>query len=886
MRRTSNVLLAVTWTPNQFVAVGTNGELMSSSSGFVWATQSSGVTNTLRDICFGRGALTAVGEGGSIVTSADGTNWIKRISGTSAQLNAVAYGHGSLVAVGNGGTILESGAVTPPPLRELVGLSVFGPETLESGISASYRCLATYTDGSSEDVSRSANTHFLALSHEGIQLETARFFGNTFYAETTTNTEVFLVSSTHHDSTGGRAANPIAVTLTAPFSVQISARIEGVHFIEGFPIFHVLFQASSSGALDSAMTFNWDIGDDDGEFNNGSGEEQSIMLPGGRTYLIGVKATQSSPLKAATARFYFALNKGKQDAQEPDTWTVPDIIAGTVKNSRNAELIQADLAKAKNGLIVLIHGFCAAPTNQWLSNMASAIELRLFMEHVPAPAVVLYDWKEMADPDCFRGRSPSCPASFSPSRFFDIKDDLWTVRSYGIAQGHILADWIKQRLDSGTIARNATIHLIGHSAGGFVAGECATVLKQMGILVHQTTMLDTPHPFRRHIEELRNPQRVERYISSCFGESAPEVDATGCSDAKLDQCPGLLQFLNHKRFPCQTIVQPDVYYRRQEVASNPSPDLVEAHEYSHEWYSNSIANISVTNGFWYSPWLGHSFPEVASIKSREAAVFQEIRIPLEAFNSFGAVIVSNGNYIIQEEANAGIFTNIAIPIGAERLRFRYRFVQPGDGDFLTVQWSTNVLLYVGLAATAGYTNYISTEVAIPFGGETDTLTFKLVSRGATNAVVIIRDVALSINPDPDGDTLLTDLEGIIGTDPLISDSDGDGISDAAEIVTNPLQWDTDGDGVSDGEELRIGTDPTHAESTFRLKSIAFARPSTVNIEWSGPTNKTYQVNRSTAPDKRSYTTLTNGAFGMVPDMRFVDDNATNAMAFYWIGITN
>ncbi len=47
------------------------------------------------------------------------------------------------------------------------------------------------------------------------------------------------------------------------------------------------------------------------------------------------------------------------------------------------------------------------------------------------------------------------------------------------------------------------------------------------------------------------------------------------------------------------------------------------------------------------------------------------------------------------------------------------------------------------------------------------------------------------------------------TDPLLADTDGDGLSDSAEIAagTNPCESDTDGDGLSDAEEAAAGTDP-------------------------------------------------------------------------------
>ena len=60
--------------------------------------------------------------------------------------------------------------------------------------------------------------------------------------------------------------------------------------------------------------------------------------------------------------------------------------------------------------------------------------------------------------------------------------------------------------------------------------------------------------------------------------------------------------------------------------------------------------------------------------------------------------------------------------------------------------------------------------------------------------------------DSDQDGIWDYLELVLGTDPSVQDTDGDGLTDGAEVDlfgTNPLLVDTDGDGISDSLELLI-----------------------------------------------------------------------------------
>ncbi|MFT7521280.1 MAG: hypothetical protein ACI9MC_003431, partial [Kiritimatiellia bacterium] len=64
--------------------------------------------------------------------------------------------------------------------------------------------------------------------------------------------------------------------------------------------------------------------------------------------------------------------------------------------------------------------------------------------------------------------------------------------------------------------------------------------------------------------------------------------------------------------------------------------------------------------------------------------------------------------------------------------------------------------------------------------------------------------------DADQDGLTNSEEAELGTDPMVADTDGDGLSDYREAIklgTDPLHVDTDLDGFSDGDEIAAETDP-------------------------------------------------------------------------------
>lgn len=86
------------------------------------------------------------------------------------------------------------------------------------------------------------------------------------------------------------------------------------------------------------------------------------------------------------------------------------------------------------------------------------------------------------------------------------------------------------------------------------------------------------------------------------------------------------------------------------------------------------------------------------------------------------------------------------------------------------------------------------------------------------------EVYYSLNPyfpgdvegDPDRDGLKNRDEYLLHTNPLVPDSDGDGLTDGEEVdvyLTSPTSTDFDGDGIEDGDEVNVyGTDPSLANA--------------------------------------------------------------------------
>ncbi len=552
-------------------------------------------------------------------------------------------------------------------------------------------------------------------------------------------------------------------------------------------------------------------------------------------------------------------------------------------------------ARIPNGLIILTHGVRSSGEMPWIKAMANAIFTRLDDLGKPIPNIAILDWEELARPSRRYGdeagdeeflsgtigTSSSVIAKASKSAA-DFLFDLVLVRPNGGNVGVGLSTWIQKEIGNGNINPAAPIHLIGHSAGGFVVGECALKIKQSsGLNVARITMLDTPHPYGKHHSQLPNPGVVERYVSSFAGVFAPKID--GATMVRFERLRVSVVPLSPKPntsfYSVQNVQNTDTY----------PWNLIRDHRYSYEWYTDTIRGDVQGTGFAKSPFITGSGVPTGAPPIGPSPIRQP-PVPLTGFLSFGTVTGSGSPFVLTEDGNCGIYLTSTLPVDADAVSFRYRFTNVGDGDYLVGTFGDSPALFVasGDAVEAG--EWLEAEIPLaPFAGKTGDLVIKLIARGAANAVVEIDQLAMITDPDIDGDGILAVDELAAGSSPLLADTDGDGLSDAYEIhtsLTNPAVADTDGDGGLDGAELAAGTDPNDPLSRFAVERAAFSETG-FGVEWSAVTGKIYRVLRSPTPGFESYEVIASGLPAVVPETLYDDgevDPEVDPKMFYKVEV--
>ncbi|HWB02797.1 MAG TPA: hypothetical protein VG796_07205 [Verrucomicrobiales bacterium] len=475
------------------------------------------------------------------------------------------------------------------------------------------------------------------------------------------------------------------------------------------------------------------------------------------------------------------------------------------------------------------------------------------------------------------------------ARELDFAIDAYFIRPIALNHGQMLADWIL--LNAGgpdpRIDPRQPLHLIGHSAGGFLMGQAALWLKRRplptgslasGVKVSRVTMLDTPFPFYEHLVTLPNPARVEQVISSVYG---------------------------YLEFPGSRQAKTGPYFSITELkgaGSRVMPDE-KGHGLAYRWYARTIlpqneadgADLDAlgSGGFDLSPW-GSDAPSNAALVPRDAIDGEPevYTVPVNGWETFGQVAETDSYWKLTEEANAGVKATVNLPVGATTMSLKVEFANASDGDFLCIRFGEEPDLTHVLNTVMTRDGFA--EISVPveaYGGQSGLLIVELISRGtADSSVKISKEISVKVLEDADDDGLSTTQEISMGLLPDDPDSDGDGLPDGLEVSdtqTNPLLADSDWDGADDKSEIAAGTDPLANDSLFELTDFLQSNANQqLSLRWRSVAGKTYRVLGSDTLDRDFYQIISPElqASGDSMEWSGSEPDGIDRRAFFWVEV--
>jgi hypothetical protein len=791
---------------------------------------------------------------------------------------------GNSGGIGSGTFVLNTLGTAPTDLE------IVGPSFVVAGSQTTYQVI-WHAGLSNLDVTADARWRFVTATPGNTGMVPPTLYAG----ETDTPADVQIVAS-YVGTTGQSMESP-------PFDITITPHIKTAVAITQAQPGKVSLTATATNTQ-GTTTIAWDL-NGDGIYNDAYGPTATVDYGSWTgTTQVKVQVTDGNGNTHIETRDV-TVNK-------PPVTNQPIVIPA--KDPVKGFFVDKDLSpfafrsdSKNNGLVVITHGLytdtsdLSKTTNyptgdkNWEMDMAGRIEART-AAHMPN--VALLDWgvfsKNPVDVDYLTKSKVSRFAVWALNQVYkgsgDVVDgtvktedflaDLYAVRENGSCMGQVLAGWVFENSTGANagIDVNRPIHLIGHSAGGCVMGECARCLKNThNITVDRVTTLDTPFPYPEDLgageNSYPNPGVAERIVSSNYG----------VLDMPFQTYPDPWTFYRYK-------ILDSFYGQMSRWATGET-----GHGYSYIWYNSTIADTYGSEGFANSPILTgikavvgpQNLPRFLGNGPVPMDEVMPDFIP-GGWHTFGTAAEDAGTWTLTENADAGMWSDMSMPVAAKTLKFEFQFTQPGDGDFLAVNFGDMPVLYRGLDQPLSRDGWVPAEIPMDLIGATDgKLVFTLVSRGEPNARLQIRNIRITQSDDVDADGLTNEQEASLGTDPRDPDTDGDGISDGDEVnfyLTNPLNWDSDGDGQGDAAELAAGTDPMDPQSRFAAEMGPVIPGISASLHWNGVAGRSYRVMRTQALGTLNMDYMETGVPGVNGPMNYVDPNPPPQKAFYWIEV--
>jgi hypothetical protein len=269
-----------------------------------------------------------------------------------------------------------------------------------------------------------------------------------------------------------------------------------------------------------------------------------------------------------------------------------------------------DQERLKYGCVIIVHGMRGditrdLETKSWPKTCARKITNALGDR---APDICVVDWHEAAE----TAKYTKTGLGLTPSGNENLPADVAGVRSQAYEVGDYLAFRLIMMILHGepsSIRQNQPLHLIGHSAGGFVVTRVAILLKEFNVAPQpmHVTMLDTPAPeieTTNALPDMYPDDTVDFYMSSVVGgrqatfqiaDFSPKIHACRITSDQI--------IASRQSQKCKLLI----WIRN---LFSTVANLGVAHSYSYEWFMDTIDHPQKYpgEGFNRSPFIAKTSP--------------------------------------------------------------------------------------------------------------------------------------------------------------------------------------------------------------------------------------------------------------------------------------
>ena len=372
--------------------------------------------------------------------------------------------------------------------------------------------------------------------------------------------------------------------------------------------------------------------------------------------------------------------------------------------------------------IVIVHG-ANENAHDWVQNMGSALELRFgqgrSLGRDTPYNVAAWSWEREA------GISPKGgPVAVDRKGEFILDPEQ--------LQGSALGAELRER------ELTKQVHFIGHGGGGTVATSAAHFLESFGIPVSQVTLLDAPNQ-----GDLTFVRWADNYIGSSLGsptDGAFSYHVLGPSHANP-----YIFYTTTIQGPYSSFVPPffdtrGFYWSEAGRGVGSRPSRFGSGSQELDMLREGIIvphppeEPPQPHDRLVTDQLGHHF----LITNATVDTFD---VRGHWFAGAGEVNIIHSHAELQEHSPAVLFQDLTIPPEADFFNFDFRFVSPGDGDFLTAHFDDTLLYWFDGRDFFGDNFRDSGMIPIDaFTGKHGQLAFTLYSVGEPNAEVWLDNV--------------------------------------------------------------------------------------------------------------------------------------------------